>query len=417
MNISIIGTGYVGLVTGACLANLGHTVICVDIIQEKVDLINDKQSPIYEEGLEEILQETVGTTLSATTDLKKAVLQSDITFICVGTPSKEDGSIDVTDVARAAGQVGAALTEKKKYHLVVAKSTVVPGTTEKIKKIIEETSGNQHFGICMNPEFLREGKAVHDFMHPDRIIIGADEKKSGDMLGELYKDFSCPILRVDIRTAEMIKYASNAFLATKISFINEIGNICKKLGIEVYDVAEGMGLDSRISPKFLRAGCGFGGSCFPKDVKALIARAKELNYDPTLLESVMDVNERQPLRMIELLKKKIGSLEHKNIGVLGLAFKPESDDIRESPAIPIIQKLIGEHANVYAYDPKAMDNMKEYFPNIMYKENAQSVINKTEDVLIVTAWQEFKNLDYKKKIVIDGRKVLEKRNNYEGICW
>ncbi len=416
MNISIIGTGYVGLVTGACLASLGHTVTCVDIVQEKVDRINNKQPPIYEGGLEEILQETVGTRLSATTDLKKAVLNSDITFICVGTPSKEDGSIDLMYIKKAARQIGTALKEKEEYHLVVVKSTVIPGTTEKIKEIIEKSSGNQHFGICMNPEFLREGKAVHDFMHPDRIVIGVDEKKSGDMLDKLYKNFSCPILRVDIRTAEMIKYTSNAFLATKISFINEIGNICKKLGIDVYDVAEGMGLDTRISPKFLRAGCGFGGSCFPKDVKALIAKAMELTYDPTLLESVMKVNERQPLQMIELLKNKLGDVENKNIGVLGLAFKPESDDIRESRAIPIIQGLIEENANVYAYDPKAMGHMKERFPEVRYEDNAQSVIDKTEAVLLVTAWQEFKNLNYNNKLVIDGRKILE-GNNYEGICW
>ena len=340
MDISIIGTGYVGLVTGACFAELGHNVTCVDVMKEKIDLINNKKSPIYEEGLEEILQKNVGKNLFATLDLKKAVLSTDITFICVGTPPREDGSIDLKNIKESAEQIGSSLKAKKNYHLIVIKSTVVPGTTWQIKKIIEKFSGKKNFGICMNPEFLREGKAIYDFLHPDRIIIGEYDKKSGNILYEIYKDFSCPILRVDLKTAEMIKYASNAFLATKISFINEIGNICKKLGIDVYKVAEGVGLDSRISPKFLKAGCGFGGSCFPKDVKALAAKAKELGYTPILLESILEINKNQPLRMIELLRNKIGKLENKKIGILGLAFKPGTDDIRESPAIEIIKRLI-----------------------------------------------------------------------------
>ena len=418
MNISIIGIGYVGLVTGACFAKLGHNVVCVDVIREKVDLINNKRSPIYEEGLEEILQENVGKNLSATLDLKKTVLSTDITFICVGTPSKEDGSIDLKYIKESAEQIGKILKEKEGYHLIVVKSTVIPGTTEKVRDIIEKFSGKKDFGICMNPEFLREGKAVYDFLNPDRIVIGEYDKKSGDILYELYKDFSSPILRVDLKTAEMIKYASNAFLATKISFINEIGNICKKLGIDVYKVAEAIGLDSRISPKFLNAGCGFGGSCFPKDVKALVTKAKEVNYDPVLLESVLEVNKNQPLKMIELLKNKIEKLENKKIGVLGLAFKPNTDDIRESPAIMIINELIKENSIVYAYDPKAMKSMKKIFPNINYEDDAQKVIDSSEAVLIVTEWEEFKNLDYKEKIIIDGRKVLERKDiNYEGICW
>jgi len=418
MNISIIGTGYVGLVTGACFAKLGHNVICVDVIREKIDFINNKKSPIYEEGLKEILQEYVGKTLSATLDLKKAVLSTDITFICVGTPSREDGSIDLKYIKESAEQIGKILKEKNNYHLIVVKSTVVPGTTEKVKNIIEKFSGKKDFGACMNPEFLREGKAVYDFLSPDRIIIGEYDKKSGDILYKMYKDFPCPILRVDLKTAEIIKYASNAFLATKISFINEIGNICKKLDIDVYKVAEGMGLDSRISPKFLNAGCGFGGSCFPKDVEALVAKAKEINYNPILLESVLEVNKDQPLKMIELLKNKTGNLENKKIGVLGLAFKSNTDDIREAPAITIIKRLIKEKSVIYTYDPKAMKNMKKIFPNINYEDEAQNVINNSEAILIVTDWQEFKNLDYKEKIVIDGRKVLEKKDiNYEGICW
>ncbi len=414
MRISIVGTGYVGLVTGACLSDLGNTVTCTDVVKEKIECVTQKKSPIFEEGLEELLKKNVGKTLFATQDLEKAVLSSDITFICVGTPSKKDGSIDLHYVEEAIRNITEIIRKKETYHVIVIKSTVIPGTTEKVRDRISQSVKN--FGICMNPEFLREGKAVHDFFHPERIVIGENDKKSGDVLFSLYKDFSCPILRVDLRTAEMIKYASNAFLAAKVSFMNEIGNICKNLDIDVYKVAEGMGLDSRISPKFLEAGCGFGGSCFPKDLRAFIAQAGEQGYTPFLLESVLKINESQPLKMVELLKKRM-NLKNKKIGVLGLAFKPGTDDVRESPALKIIQMLLEEKCEVYAYDPEAIKNMKKVFPTVTYL-SGQEVISQTEAVLIVTGWEEFKHLDYKDRLVIDGRRILQREDeNYEGLCW
>jgi len=414
MKISVIGTGYVGLITGACFAKIGHTVYCVDIIPEKIEKINKKQSPIYEEGLDQILNETVGKTLFASLDLTESIKSTDITFICVGTPSLENGNIDLSYVFDISKKIINILSTKEDYHLLVIKSTVLPGTTEKIIEMFDKND----IGLCMNPEFLREGNAIYDFFYPDRIVIGEKDKKSGDILNELYKDFNCPKMRLDLKTAEMIKYSSNAFLATKVSFINEIGNICKILGVDVYEVARGMGLDSRISPKFLEAGCGFGGSCFPKDVKALINYSKDLGYDTPLLRSVVNVNQNQPLKMIEILENKIGNLENKKIGVLGLAFKKDSDDIRESPSIAIIQKLLEKKSEVLAYDPKANNNMKYLFPNIIYLESPQNLIESSDAILIVTDWEEFKYLNYSEKIVIEGRRIFDQKQiGHEGVCW
>jgi len=420
MKISIIGTGYVGLITGVCFAELGNNVICIDINEEKVNKINSGEPTIYERGLEEIFKKNL-ERIKASLNFNE-ILNTDITFICVSTPENPDGSINLDYIKSASESVGKVLKEKG-YHLVVVKSTVVPETTEKVvipilEKFSEKNVG-EDFGVCMNPEFLKEGSAIKDFMEPDRIVIGEFDKKSGDMLFNLYKDFKCPILRTDLKTAEMIKYASNAFLSMKISFINEMGNICKKLGINIYKVAEGMGYDERIGHKFLRAGPGFGGSCFKKDVNALIKKAESLGYEPKILKSVLEVNERQPLKMIELLKKYLQNLKNKKIGVLGLSFKPETDDIRESPAIKIVKKLLEEEAIVNAYDPKAMNNFKKLFPNINYFSSAQDCIENSEAVLIVTDWDEFKDLDYSDKIVIDGRYIIskEKAKIYEGICW
>jgi UDPglucose 6-dehydrogenase len=270
----------------------------------------------------------------------------------------------------------------------------------------------------VNPEFLREGNAVHDFFNPDRIVIGVKDEESKSILEKLYSPFECPKLTTDLKTAEMIKYTSNAFLATKISFANEIGNICKKLGIDSYKVFEGVGLDHRINPEFFRAGIGFGGSCFPKDVRALISKAEELNENPKLLKAVMELNEEQPLKLIELLKKHIPDLGGKTIGVLGLAFKPNTDDVREGRAVPIIRTLLKEGAKVIAYDPKAVKNFKKLFPEIEYT-SAEKVLE-SDAILIVTEWEEFKNLDYNGKIVIDGRRIekaKEEARIYEGVCW
>jgi len=420
-NISIIGTGYVGLVTGACFAKFGNNVICVDIDKEKVDLINKNISPIYEEKLDVLLKK-YKENISATTDYDKAIKNSDVTFICVGTPSKKDGSINLKYVKESSEEIGKQLKNLKRWHLVVVKSTVVPGTTRDIVRPILEKYSNKKagidFGLAMNPEFLREGIAVDDFLNPDRIVIGSNDQKSTKFLEQLYSDFSCPLYKTTVSAAEMIKYASNSFLATKISFINEIGNFCKKLDIDTYEVAEGMGLDKRIGRSFLNSGIGWGGSCFPKDVDALISWAEESKQDSLILDSIKKVNDNQPLILIELLKKHIPNLKGKTIGILGLSFKPNTDDIRDSRSIPIVKKLIKEGAKVKAYDPKAVDNFKKLFPDITYCKTAEEVLN-SDAVLITTIWDEFKKLDFSEKIVIDGRRLENAKNAriYEGVCW
>ncbi len=426
MKISIVGTGYVGLCTGVGLAVKGHNVTCVDIDKEKVEKINTGKSPIYEPGLGENLARVLKEgRFRATGDIKGAITNSDVTFISVGTPSREDGSIDLKYIKQASRNIGNVLREKQGWHVVVVKSTVIPGTTEGVvKKNLEEASGKKagkDFGLCMNPEFLREGKALEGFLNPDRVVIGELDKKSGDPVAGLYEGFRAPVMRTGIKTAEMIKYASNALLATKISFINEIGNICKKLGIDTYDVAKGMGMDKRISPQFLQSGLGWGGSCFLKDVAAIVAKGKELGCMAGLLESVIKVNEEQPGVLLKLAEGKAGSVQGKTIAVLGLAFKPDSDDIRESRSIPLIKALRKKGANIVVYDPKAMENMKVFFPDIEYAGSAKEAVGKAEIVLIATGWEEFKDPElYGNKIVIDGRNIFKdgkKLDNYEGLCW
>ena len=427
MKISIIGSGYVGAVTAVCFADVGHEVICVDIDEKKVQQINAGIPPIYEESLEELLKKYVGKRLIATTDNEFAVFNTDISFICVGTPSEVGGSINLSIVRSAAESIGSALAKKNGYHVVVVKSTVIPETTEKfVLPILEEKSGKvagKDFGIAMNPEFLREGKAIYDFMHPDKIVVGSIDESSGDLVSELYLNFECEITRTNPKTAEMIKYANNSFLATKISLSNEIGNICKKMGIDTYDVMKAVGKDSRISPLFLNSGAGFGGSCFPKDVRALISKAKEIGYSPTILESVLAVNENQPLMMAELLQKKIGEFKDKKIAVLGLAFKNDTDDIRESRAIPLITELLRLGAKVSAYDPLAAENMRRVFPTVRYHKNAKEALEGADACLVITEWEEFKKLDSEfevmnNRIVIDGRRIIKAKNiDYEGLCW
>jgi len=421
--ISIIGTGYVGLITGAGFAKLGHKVICVDIDQEKVDKINNKEPPIYEKGLKEMLNEVIPKNLEATTNLNKAILNSQITFICVGTPSRKKGDTYFKQLDTVSKEIGAALNEKNKPHLVVVKSTVVPETTEKmVIPLIEETSGKKygiHFGAVMSPEFLREGSALEDFFNPDRIVIGSSDPRSLKTIKLLYKDFKCPILETSFKEAEMIKYASNSFLATKLSFINEIGNVCKRLGINTNVIAKGVGLDYRISPHFLRAGIGFGGSCFPKDVSALVFKATEVGYNTRLLRAVLDVNRDQPLRLLEILENT-GPLKARKIAILGLAFKAGTDDTRESPALSIIKELLLEESKLHIYDPMAMEPVKRLFPHLNYEKTAQDAVDNADLILILTEWPEFKKVNYGDKLVIDGKNLFDNNNkpkNYEGICW
>ena len=426
MKISVIGSGYAGLVNAAGFAHIGNQITCVDIDQKKIDQINSGKSPIYEEGLEDILKDSLKKgNLKATTDIKTAIEQTDLTFIAVGTPSNEDGSINLKYIETVSKDIGNILKNKDSYHLIIVKSTVVPGTTEDtVGAIIEQASGKKRgtdFGLAMSPEFLREGKAMEDYLKPDRVVIGAHDKKSADILCELNKPLTDNIITTDIKTAEMIKYTSNAFLATKISFTNEIGNICKKLGIDVYDVMKGVGADFRISPYFLSAGCGFGGSCFPKDVKALIAKSKQLGYTPTLLESAITVNKNQPKKIIELAKKHLGELKDKKITLLGLAFKPGTDDIREAPAITIIEDLIKAGAIITVYDPEAQDNIKAIFKDkISYAQTKKEAIASSGTIMLLTEWDEFRDETlYEGKLIIDGRKTLNKKTqpSYEGICW
>lgn len=411
-SISIIGLGVVGLTTAVGFALRGHKVIGIDIQPEKVDMINRGVCPIYEVGLSHALKKV---QIRATTDHNEA-FNTNFSFLCGGTPPKKDGSIDLYFLREPAKQLAKVLENKKDYHMVVVRSTVIPGTTEEV--VMPIFNECKHIGLCVNPEFLREGTAIEDFLKPNRIIIGQAENTAGDRLEHLYRDFNSPIMRTNIKTAEMIKEASNAYLATRVSFINEIGNTCRELGIDIYDVAKGMGYDERIGSDYLRAGIGFGGFCLPKDLSALIAQAKKLGYKPKLLEAVESVNKEQPMKMIQLLKRHIPNLEGKTIGVLGLSFKPDTDDVRKSKAFEIVSELVNEGAKVKAYDPQAMVNFQKVYPNhIQYSDPVQ--IMDSDAVLILTEWNEFNDLDYRGKLVIDGRMVpnAKQAETYEGICW
>jgi UDPglucose 6-dehydrogenase len=421
--ISIVGLGYVGLCTAVGFASKGNKIIAVDKDPEKINLINKGLPPFYEPDLNAHMQEaTKGVYLKYTLDTKESVLNTEVTFITVGTPSKADGSIDLKQIQESAIEIGKALNKKSGYHLIVVKSTVLPGTTENmIKPILEKESNKQcgsGFGLCMNPEFLREGSAFHDTLHPDRVIIGEYDKESGDELEELYRKFYAeknpPTIRTNLPTAELIKYANNAFLATKISYINTIANICEKIpGTDVTKVAEAIGLDHRISPRFLSAGLGYGGSCFPKDLKALIAFSKQQNYLPSIFQAVQKVNDDQAKHAIELVKRELADLSGKKVAILGLSFKPDTDDMREARSVQIINQLLDENANVIAYDPFAVSNAKAIFKNkISYASSAISCLKDADCCIIVTEWEEFKQLkpedftqNMSQPILIDGRRV------------
>ncbi len=443
MKVSVIGTGYVGLVSGVCLAEKGHQIVCVDIDQEKVDKINKAISPIYEDGLEALLKKNIHVNLKATTDLHQAVLETDLSLIAVGTPF--DGSaIDLKYIEEVSRQIGQALRDKPTYHLVVVKSTVVPGTTDDVvRPILEEASGKKagaDFGVGMNPEFLREGKAIEDFMAPDRIVLGGMDARSIEVLDELYQVFEgVDKIKTSPKTAEMIKYTANSLLATMISFSNEIGNLCAALGgIDVVEVMQGVHLDKRLSPilpagerivpaftTYIEAGCGFGGSCFPKDVKALISHGKKAGQPMSLLDAVIEINEQQPQQVLSVLKKHFPSLENVSIAVLGLAFKPGTDDMRESPAIPIVHELMAQKANIKAYDPVARHEAEKLFGNhqVVYYDELAQTLQGARAVVLLTRWEEFGQLPEllahlePQPLFIDGRRMLDKNSiaRYDGI--
>ena len=442
MKISVIGAGYVGLVTSVCLAEKGHQVICVDMDQEKVNLINNGKPPIFEKGLEELLKKNIHKNLQATTNLPEAVLSTQITFIAVGTPF--DGhKIDLSQVEQVARHIGQVLKEKSTYHLVVVKSTVVPCTTdETVGPILEASSSKRlgkDFALGMNPEFLTEGVAINDFMFPDRIVLGANDQTSLSLLEEVYKPFEgANIFSTNIKTAEMIKYASNALLATMISFSNEFGNLCAALGdIDVVDVMKGVHLSNYLSTplptgerfvapitSFLMPGCGFGGSCLPKDVNALITYGKNAGRSMELLQAVIHINEQQHQEIISILKSHFPSLDGIRVAILGLAFKPDTSDMRESPAIPVIKALLEEKAMVQAYDPVANQAAKKLLGDrITYCENLDQVVNDVQAVVLITRWEEFRKIPEllsnikPPPLFVDGRRMLDRSSLpvYEGI--
>jgi UDPglucose 6-dehydrogenase/GDP-mannose 6-dehydrogenase len=443
MKVSVIGTGYVGLVSGVCLAEKGHDVVCVDIDQKKVDQINQGVPPIHEAGIESLLKNNLHTRFLATTDLDSAVLETEISLIAVGTPIDGD-QIDLKYIMSASRQIGAVVRNKSTFHTVVVKSTVVPGTTANVvRPTLEQASGKQagkDFGVGMNPEFLREGQAVEDFMFPDRIVLGTADSHSLRNLEQLYAPFeNVDKIRTNLSTAEMIKYTSNSLLATMISFSNEIANLCSACGdIDVTEVMKGVHMDKRICPilsngkrlipsftAYIEAGCGFGGSCFPKDVKALIAHGEKVGSPMRLLDAVIQVNQNQPRRIISLLKKHFSPLSGIRVSVLGIAFKPGTDDIRESPAIPIIEELLAANAIVKAYDPIAGKEARKIFDQkkLEFPKHLDEAIHEVDAVVLITRWDEFSALPQllaqytNPPVVIDGRRMLDKRavKKYEGI--
>ncbi len=413
MNICMIGTGYVGLVTGTCLAHKGNHVICTDIDKYKIEQLNRGEVPIYEPGLEALIKENIkNKRLEFTHKIKEAIQKSEIIYIAVGTPPCADGSADLCYVYKAANDIATALNG---YKIIVDKSTVPVGTAMKIQKIIEKNRIREvGFSVISNPEFLKEGSAIKDIFEGDRIVIGVNDEKAEKIMTELYEPFNIPIYITDVVSAEMIKYAANAFLATKISFINEIANVCESVGADVTKVAEGMGADIRIGRSFLNAGLGYGGSCFPKDVKALNALAKEVNYEFKILNAVMDVNEKQKELMVQKVLDHLKGVQNPHIGVLGLAFKPNTDDVREAPALTIIRRLTEKGVKIKTYDPIAIDNVKEILTDIQYCDNAYEAFRDVDALLIITEWDEFKEIDLHKAknlmktpLIIDGRNIFE----------
>ena len=426
LRISIAGCGFVGLVTAVSLASRGYKVIGTTIVKEHVDLINNGKPPFYEKNLDDILKSAVDSgNLRVTLDNRDAIMNSDVTFISVGTPMREDKSIDLTYIDTVSKEIGEALSEKSTYHLVVDRSTVIPGTTKdvigkKIEKYSQKKMGDD-FGLCMQPEFLREGEAVYDTFHPDRVIIGQYDTKSGDLLENLWREFygtdTPKVVRMNIESAEMVKYANNSFLATKISFANEFANLCEKVpGLDVTEVMQGIGMDQRINRKFLNAGAGFGGSCFPKDVNAIKAFADKLGYPPQLLASVLSVNADQALHVANVVKTKLKSLEGKKISILGLSFKPDTDDMREAPSIKIIEALAKQKAKISAYDPYAEKNAKEAIKEkVEYSKSIEDCVRDSYCAIIVTEWEEFKKLTpesfinlMKEPCIVDARRVYDK---------
>ena len=446
MKISIIGTGYVGLVTGVCLSDFGLEVLCVDKDEKKIKILNSGDIPIYEPNLKELFKKNIiEGRLKFSTDLKFAIEQSQVIFIAVGTPSNNDGSANLEQIEEVARQIAEYIND---YKVIVNKSTVPVGTAQKVKNIIskyqsksvipakagihpsviarsETTRQSQpiskpfDFDVVSNPEFLREGSAVYDFTHPDKIVIGTESSKALNIMKDIYRPLfllNTPFVITNLETAEMIKYTCNAFLATKITFINEIANLCEKVGADVHQIAQAMGLDGRISPKFLHPGPGYGGSCFPKDTKALHHFASEKDYDFKILDAVINANKRQREIMVGKIKRLVGNLKDKTISILGLAFKPNTDDIRESASLDIIKLLLKEGARIKCYDPLAMDNTKKILPNINYCNDEYETAQSSDALIIATEWNQFRNLDLLRiKKILKTPILIDLKNLYEPV--
>ena len=424
--ICIVGTGYVGLVTGTCLADLGNDVVCVDNNKEKISSLKELKMPIYEPGLKDLVQKNVkANRLSFTTNLKDTVEKSEVIFIAVGTPPKENGEADLSFVENVAKEIAMGM---KNYHLVVEKSTVPVQTGQRVKETIQNfVEASVEFDVASNPEFLREGSAIGDFMQPDRIVIGVETERAKNILTEIYKPLNVPIIVTDIQSAELIKHASNSFLATKISFINAISVICELTGADVEKVAEGMGMDKRIGRSFLNAGIGFGGFCFPKDLAAFIRISEKLSYDFELLKAVEKINQEQKELFLKKIEKALWNIKGKTIGILGLSFKPNTDDIRFAPSIDIIKGLQKDGALIKAYDPHAMGKMSEVLKNVKYCKSPYEVAKDADALVIVTEWSEFKELDLdkikkllKNPLIIDGRNIYDtkkmQKKGFKYIC-
>jgi UDPglucose 6-dehydrogenase len=429
MNVSIVGSGYVGTTVGACLADLGNDVWNIDIDESIVAALNSGESPIHEPGLDELVAEHAGSRFRASTSYD-VLPETDVTMLAIQTPSNPDGGIDLSAVEAGVRAIGEALGSTEGYHLVVVKSTVVPGTTdERLVPRLESASGRtvgEDLGVAVNPEFQREGAAVEDFMHPDKIVLGTGSERATAVLRELYEPLvsgETTLVETGRREAEMVKYANNAFLAAKVSLINDLGNICKEFDVDAYEVADALGADDRIGARFLRSGVGWGGSCFPKDIRAIRHAAREAGYEPAMLDAAVTVNEEQPRRLLSLLDEHV-DVEGRRIAVLGLAFKPGTDDIRNSRAIPVLEGLRDRGAEVVAYDPVAAANMREQFPDIEYADSAPAALADAHGAVVVTDWDEFGALDdafdaMATPVVVDGRRVVSRREDitYEGLTW
>ncbi len=411
--ICVIGAGYVGLVTGTCFADLGNQVICVDIDEEKIAKLKAGTIPIYEPGLEEMVRRNAqGGRLRFTTSYPEGIKEAEFVFIAVNTPSGAEGEADLKYIRMAAEGIGKVMDHSL---IIVNKSTVPIGTGDWVAEIVEEYADPAiEFAVVSNPEFLREGAAIGDFLNPDRIVLGSTNREAAEQVAQLYLSLRAPIMITDLRTAEMIKYASNAYLANRISFINEIASICEKLGADVKEVAIGMGYDKRIGPDYLDAGLGWGGSCFPKDVKALEHMASIHGCHPQLLRAVMEINRDQRRRIIQTLREIVGTLHGKTVGILGLAFKPNTDDMRGASSIEVVHLLTNEGARIKAYDPAAMEVAKRILPEITYCQDAYEVAKDSDALITVTEWNEFRHLDMarikelmRQPVLIDGRNIYD----------